>query len=69
MVKGDWDCQPFNPAAQCGYVEGNGAQYLWMVPHDLAGPIDLIGGPEAANARLDELFSELKPELTGPTST
>ncbi len=59
VVKGDWDCQPFNPAAQCGFVEGNGAQYLWMVPHDLAGLIELVGGPAAANQRLDELFSEL----------
>lgn len=66
VVKGDWDCQPFNPAAQCGFVEGNGAQYLWMVPHDLAGLIDLIGGPKAANARLDELFSELNAGTDRP---
>jgi predicted alpha-1,2-mannosidase len=59
VVIGDWDCQPFDPAAQCGFVEGNGAQYLWMVPHDLAGLIDLMGGAKAATERLDDLFAEL----------
>ncbi len=44
---------------QDGFQEGNAAQYTWMVPQDLSGLIQGIGGDKAANARLDEYFSEL----------
>ncbi|HPF70588.1 MAG TPA: GH92 family glycosyl hydrolase [Candidatus Krumholzibacteria bacterium] len=64
--QGPWACQPFDPADLCGYVEGNGAQYLWMVPHDLPGLVDLLGGPEAATARLDTLFTELNAGTSRP---
>lgn len=63
---GDWDCQPFDPAAECGYIEGNGAQYLWMVPHDQAGLFALMGGNETAVNRLDELFTELNAGTERP---
>lgn len=63
---GPWACQPFDPADMCGYVEGNGAQYLWMVPHDLPGLIGLMGGPEIAVARLDHLFQELNAGTDRP---
>lgn len=48
----------FSPAKTDGFVEGNAAQYTWMVPYDLAGVIDAVGGPDAAKARLDDYFSE-----------
>jgi predicted alpha-1,2-mannosidase len=48
----------FSPAKSDGFVEGNAAQYTWMVPYDLHGLIEAIGGPEAAKARLDDYFSE-----------
>jgi predicted alpha-1,2-mannosidase len=44
---------------QNGFQEGNAAQYTWMVPQDLAGLIQGIGGDAATNARLDEFFSQL----------
>ncbi len=48
----------FSPAKTDGFVEGNSAQYTWMVPYDLNGVIDAVGGPEAAKSRLDDYFSE-----------
>jgi putative alpha-1,2-mannosidase len=56
---GAWDCQPINDASQCGFVEGNAAQYVWMVPHDLEGVFSLMGGHTEAVNRLDDLFTEL----------
>ena len=50
----------------CGFVEGNAAQYTWMVPFDLRGPVGRLGGPAIAVARLDDLFTELN---AGPEST
>ena len=44
---------------QDGFQEGNAAQYTWMVPQDLSGLVQGIGGDAAANARLDEYFSQL----------
>ena len=49
--------QPFSPSSDKGFMEGNSAQYTWMVPFDLKGVIDAVGGPEAANSRLDKYFS------------
>lgn len=41
------------------YVEGNAAQYTWMVPHNYRGLFDAMGGNAAAVARLDTFFTEL----------
>jgi predicted alpha-1,2-mannosidase len=41
-----------------GFVEGNSAQYTWMVPYDLKDLILAIGGNAAANSRLDSYFSQ-----------
>ena len=41
------------------YVEGTAAQYVWMVPFDEKGLVDLIGGPAAAAKRLDAFFTKL----------
>jgi predicted alpha-1,2-mannosidase len=48
----------FDPGAERGFVEGNAAQYTWMIPYDLKGVIDSLGGISATNARLDNYFSE-----------
>ncbi|WP_051966389.1 GH92 family glycosyl hydrolase [Kitasatospora mediocidica] len=44
---------------QSGFQEGNAAQYTWMVPQDLRGLIDGMGGDQVAAARLDQYFSRL----------
>lgn len=41
------------------YVEGTAGQYLWMVPFNLKGLADKMGGPETAAKRLDVFFTEL----------
>jgi len=48
---------PYNPAFQDGYQEGTGWQYLWSVPHDVAGLATAIGGVPVALRRLDRFFS------------
>ncbi len=55
----------FNPLDGNGWTEGDGAQYLWMVPFDLGGLISKLGGPSAAMARLDTHVSALN---AGPGS-
>jgi predicted alpha-1,2-mannosidase len=42
-----------------GFVEGNAAQYTWMVPFDIAGVAAALGGTDAASARLDAFFTEV----------
>ena len=41
---------------QNGFQEGNAAQYTWMVPFDMAGLVNAMGGPVQANSRLDAFF-------------
>ncbi len=53
---GSWPS--FDPASDEEFVEGSGAQYLWMVPFDPAGLIEALGGREAAIRRLDAFFRE-----------
>ena len=48
----------FTPGKSTGFVEGNSAQYTWMVPYDLHSVIAAIGGPEIAKQRLDSYFSK-----------
>lgn len=48
----------FDPAADDEFVEGSGAQYLWMMPFDPAGLFTLMGGRERATARLDAFFHD-----------
>lgn len=61
-----WGCQPFDPASGCGFIEGNGAQYVWMVPHDLGSLFAYMGGVDAAVTRLDMLFAELNAGIERP---
>ncbi|MCM6773602.1 GH92 family glycosyl hydrolase [Nocardia sp. CDC159] len=58
--------EPFDPADPAGYVEGNGAQYLWMVPYNLGELIASLGGNEAVNARLDTFFTKLNAGTREP---
>ncbi|MEW1994308.1 GH92 family glycosyl hydrolase [Streptomyces coelicoflavus] len=48
---------PADPAQSEGFHEGTSWQYQWLVPQDLPGMIDLIGGTETANERLDSFFA------------
>jgi predicted alpha-1,2-mannosidase len=47
------------------FVEGDAAQYTWMVPYDLAALFDEMGGRAQASARLDSFFKQLN---SGPDS-
>ena len=42
-----------------GFVEGNSAQYTWMVPHDPAGLFTAMGGHGRAVSRLDRFLRKL----------
>ncbi len=44
---------------ETSYVEGNAAQYSWMVPYDMHGLIDAMGGDAKVVDRLDTFFTEL----------
>ncbi len=48
-----------------GFVEGNSAQYTWMVPHDPAGLFAAMGGGERAAARLDRFLRSLNGGVGG----
>jgi predicted alpha-1,2-mannosidase len=52
--------------ACCGFVEGNAAQYTWMVPFDYTGLFTRLGGNGAALMRLDDLFAELNAGQNRP---
>ena len=65
--------QDFNPGHQTGdYTEGNPWQYSFLVPHDVKGLVQLMGGDKAFTARLDSLFTadgdlgeHANPDITG----
>ena len=41
------------------WLEATYKHYLWMVPYDIAGVVQTIGGRREAETRLDELFARL----------
>ncbi len=51
----------FNPVASSHrkdeFCEGNAWQYLWLVPHDVEGLTELLGGKDAFVLKLDSLFN------------
>jgi len=47
-----------------GFQEGNGFQYTWYVPHDVAGLIDLMGR-DLFNERLEMTFKESQKSVFG----
>ena len=59
LSNGQWTT-PFDPAYSnhegSDYTEGNGWQYLWLVPQDVTGLIELLGGKAAFADKLDQLF-------------
>jgi predicted alpha-1,2-mannosidase len=57
---------PFDPASPSHFVEGNAAQYTWMIPHNPAGLIAALGGDEAASERLDHYFTKLNAGTEEP---
>ncbi|OBK93313.1 hypothetical protein A5645_20495 [Mycobacterium asiaticum] len=53
---------------QAGFDEGNAEQYVWLVPHSVAGLVTALGGRKAVADRLDRFTQELndgpnKPHL------
>ncbi|MFT3763206.1 MAG: GH92 family glycosyl hydrolase [Pseudoxanthomonas sp.] len=57
-VDGEW-IAPFDPAEpyyNFMMKEASGWSTLWLVPHDVQGLIDLLGGRDAFNAKLDAFF-------------
>ncbi|QXP57560.1 glycoside hydrolase family 92 protein [Cellulophaga sp. HaHa_2_95] len=65
-VKGEWkkDYDPYQ--VENGFIESNGAQSTWFVPHDLKGLASLMGGEEAAVEKLHMQFE--KAEKLGFTA-
>jgi predicted alpha-1,2-mannosidase len=56
---GEW-ISPFDPREpyyNFMMKEASGWSTLWLVPHDVQGLIDLLGGREKFTAKLDEFFS------------
>ncbi|MFK4108391.1 GH92 family glycosyl hydrolase [Streptomyces sp. NPDC002176] len=54
-LDGTW-VTPFNPASDLGFAQGTSATYTWMVPHDIQGLADAMGGRSTAATRLDGFF-------------
>ncbi len=60
---GNW-IEPYTPSFSGGQggrdytTENNGYTYDWDVQHDLQGLFDLMGGRDAAEAKLDQLYRE-----------
>jgi predicted alpha-1,2-mannosidase len=54
------------------YCEGNKWIYLWFVPHDVQGLVDLLGGSAPFEKKLDQFFAENhydptnEPDLQAP---
>ena len=53
---GSWPA--FTPDTDEGFVEGSASIYLWMVPFDVHGLFDTLGGRDKAIARLDAFFHQ-----------
>lgn len=68
-VDGTWKAEfdPLDTHGQ-GFIEGNAWTYSLFIPHDPEIMIELMGGAEAMNKRLDELFTmELADEYIAHT--
>ena len=50
------------------FRESTYKNYFWMVPYDIAGLIEIIGGKAAAEKRLDEFFTRLDAAIMMPGS-
>ncbi|MDE6085719.1 MAG: GH92 family glycosyl hydrolase [Muribaculaceae bacterium] len=64
---------PFSASHRANdYCEGNGWQYVWLVPQDPHGLVELLGGEDRFVTKLDSLFtvegnlgSEASPDISG----
>lgn len=59
--KGEW-IEPFDPYQYGGngghpFTEGNAWQYFWYVPHNIQALMELTGGTEAFEQKLDTFFT------------
>ncbi|MFD1534251.1 GH92 family glycosyl hydrolase [Pseudonocardia aurantiaca] len=57
---------PYDPASGNDWVEGNGAQYTWMVPYNGQGLIAAMGGNDKVRQRLDFFFTKLNAGTKEP---
>lgn len=75
LSNGSWR-EPFSPFHSShrddDYCEGNGWQYLWLVPQDVEGLITLLGGEIPFAHKLDSLFivdsmleGDASPDISG----
>jgi predicted alpha-1,2-mannosidase len=54
--QGNWK-PDFDPMHyDTGFIEGNGAQFTWFVPHNLPELIEMMGGADSAITRLNREF-------------
>ncbi len=51
---------------QYGFDEGNAEQYLWWVPHNIAGVVTALGGRKAVADRLDRFTEKLNEGPNDP---
>jgi predicted alpha-1,2-mannosidase len=67
LSNGQWTT-PFDPVFSkhegSDYTEGNAWQYLWIVPQNVNGLIDLLGGKDPFAKKLEELFT-IEAGVTG----
>lgn len=56
LPNGSW-LTPFNPAGETGFKEGSAWHYTWLVPQDVSGLAQALGGVDATVAKLDQFFS------------
>lgn len=54
-LDGSW-VTPFSPGSDLGFAQGTSATYTWMVPQDVQGLAEAMGGRDRAAERLDGFF-------------
>jgi predicted alpha-1,2-mannosidase len=54
-LDGSWK-SGFNPDSETGFVQGDSYTYTWMVPQNVSGLAQLMGGRNVAAYRLDTFF-------------
>jgi predicted alpha-1,2-mannosidase len=76
LENGKW-IAPFDPLVsnhfKSDYTEGNAWQYVWFVPQNIPGLVELLGGKETFYLKLDSLFTteeavrgkEASPDISG----
>ena len=60
LQDGSWFTPPsgtYSPRSHYGFHEGTAWQYQWLVPQDLPGLADAMGGREQMAKRLDDFFA------------